>query len=283
MKLLRYQDSHGKIHYGSLSTDGTTHRLNGDPISGWSTTQEVADVSKILAPIEPRDILCIGLNYRKHAAEGGQPIPEFPVLFMKNSGTVQNPGDPIYLPRKLNSSAVDYECELAVVIGKPCYNVSREHALDYVLGYTCANDVSARDWQMKFGGSQWCRGKTFATFCPLGPVLVTPDEIPNPNQLSIKTILNGNVMQDWNTNDMIFDVPTLIEFLSGSTRLAPGTVILTGTPHGVGGARKPPVYLQHGDTVSIEIEGIGTLTNPVLDEPGAVSNSSSGTSSSSRA
>lgn len=283
MKLLRYQDSHGKIHYGTLSTDGTTHRLNGDPISGWSTTQEVADVSKILAPIEPRDILCIGLNYRKHAAEGGQPIPEFPVLFMKNSGTVQNPGDPIYLPRKLNSSAVDYECELAVVIGKPCYNVSREHALDYVLGYTCANDVSARDWQMKFGGSQWCRGKTFATFCPLGPVLVTPDEIPNPNQLSIKTILNGNVMQDWNTNDMIFDVPTLIEFLSGSTRLAPGTVILTGTPHGVGGARKPPVYLQHGDTVSIEIEGIGTLTNPVLDEPVAVSNSSSGTSSSSGA
>lgn len=283
MKLLRYQDSHGKIHYGSLSTDGTTHRLNGDPNSGWSTTQEVADVSKILAPIEPRDILCIGLNYRKHAAEGGQPIPEFPVLFMKNSGTVQNPGDPIYLPRKLNSSAVDYECELAVVIGKPCYNVSREHALDYVLGYTCANDVSARDWQMKFGGSQWCRGKTFATFCPLGPVLVTPDEIPNPNQLSIKTILNGKVMQDWNTNDMIFDVPTLIEFLSGSTRLAPGTVILTGTPHGVGGARKPPVYLQHGDTVSIEIEGIGTLTNPVLDEPVAVSNSSSGTSFSSGA
>jgi 2-keto-4-pentenoate hydratase/2-oxohepta-3-ene-1,7-dioic acid hydratase in catechol pathway len=200
---------------------------------------------------------------------------------MKNSGTVQNPGDPIYLPRKLNSSAVDYECELAVVIGKPCYNVPRERALEYVLGYTCANDVSARDWQMKYGGSQWCRGKTFATFCPLGPVLVTPDEIPDPNQLSIKTILNGNVMQDWNTNDMIFDVPTLIEFLSGSTRLAPGTVILTGTPHGVGGARKPPVYLQHGDTVSIEIEGIGTLTNPVLDEPNAGSESHSGTGSSS--
>jgi 2-keto-4-pentenoate hydratase/2-oxohepta-3-ene-1,7-dioic acid hydratase in catechol pathway len=281
MKLLRYQDSHGKIHYGTLSTDGITHRLEGDPISGWSATKDIADVAKVLAPIEPRDILCIGLNYRKHAAEGGQPIPEFPVLFMKNSGTVQNPGDPIYLPRKLNSSAVDYECELAVVIGKPCYNVPRERALEYVLGYTCANDVSARDWQMKYGGSQWCRGKTFATFCPLGPVLVTPDEIPDPNQLSIKTILNGNVMQDWNTNDMIFDVPTLIEFLSGSTRLAPGTVILTGTPHGVGGARKPPVYLQHGDTVSIEIEGIGTLTNPVLDEPNAGSESHSGTGSSS--
>jgi 2-keto-4-pentenoate hydratase/2-oxohepta-3-ene-1,7-dioic acid hydratase in catechol pathway len=132
-----------------------------------------------------------------------------------------------------------------------------------VLGYTCANDVSARDWQKHAGGGQWCRGKTFDTFCPLGPVLVTADEIPNPNALSIKTVLNGQVMQDWNTNDMIFDVPTLIEFLSGSTTLMPGTVILTGTPHGVGMARTPPVWLADGDTVSVEIEKIGTLTNPV--------------------
>jgi 2-keto-4-pentenoate hydratase/2-oxohepta-3-ene-1,7-dioic acid hydratase in catechol pathway len=135
-----------------------------------------------------------------------------------------------------------------------------------VLGYTCANDVSARDWQMKFGGSQWCRGKMFATFCPLGPWIVTADEIRNPNALGIRTILNGQTMQDWNTDDMIFDVPTLIEFLSGSTKLRPGTVILTGTPHGVGGARKPPVYLQGGDTVTIEIDGIGSLTNPVVEE-----------------
>jgi 2-keto-4-pentenoate hydratase/2-oxohepta-3-ene-1,7-dioic acid hydratase in catechol pathway len=153
------------------------------------------------------------------------------------------------------------------VLKKRCYNVSRANALDYVLGYTCANDVSARDWQIKWGGSQWCRGKTFATFCPLGPCLVTQDEIPNPNALGIRTILNGNVMQDWNTNDMIFDVPTLIEFLSGSTVLLPGTVILTGTPHGVGSARKPPVFLKAGDNVTIEIHGIGSLTNPVIDEP----------------
>jgi 2-keto-4-pentenoate hydratase/2-oxohepta-3-ene-1,7-dioic acid hydratase in catechol pathway len=135
-----------------------------------------------------------------------------------------------------------------------------------VLGYTCANDVSARDWQIKRGGGQWCRGKTFATFCPLGPCLVTPDEIPDPNQLAIKTVLNGSIMQDWNTNDMIFDVPRLIEFLSGSTRLEPGTVVLTGTPHGVGAARKPPVFLQDGDQVTIEIEKIGALQNPVRSE-----------------
>ncbi|MEC9080706.1 MAG: fumarylacetoacetate hydrolase family protein, partial [Verrucomicrobiota bacterium] len=137
---------------------------------------------------------------------------------------------------------------------------------DYVLGYTCANDVSARDWQKHGGGGQWCRGKTFDTFCPLGPVLVTSDEISNPNALGIKTVLNGEVMQDWNTDDMIFDVPTLIEFLSGSTELAAGTVILTGTPHGVGFARNPPVLLKDGDEITIEIEGIGALTNPVKDE-----------------
>jgi 2-keto-4-pentenoate hydratase/2-oxohepta-3-ene-1,7-dioic acid hydratase in catechol pathway len=135
-----------------------------------------------------------------------------------------------------------------------------------VLGYTCANDVSARDWQIKRGGSQWCRGKTFDTFCPLGPVLVTRDEIPNPNALHIHTFLNGQTMQDSNTGDMIFDIPTLIEFLSGSTTLVPGTVILTGTPQGVGMARKPPVWLKSGDSVSIEIEKIGTLTNPVANE-----------------
>jgi 2-keto-4-pentenoate hydratase/2-oxohepta-3-ene-1,7-dioic acid hydratase in catechol pathway len=134
------------------------------------------------------------------------------------------------------------------------------------LGYTCCNDVSARDWQLKRGGGQWCRGKSFDTFSPLGPCLVTRDELPNPNELAIRTTLNGEVMQDWNTNDMIFDVPTLIEFLSGSTTLPAGTVILTGTPHGVGMVRKPPRWLRAGDVVSIEIEGIGTLTNPVADE-----------------
>lgn len=266
MRLIRYQDSAGAVHYGSQHSDGTATRLQGDLSSGWRDTGEPADVAMLLAPIEPRDILCIGLNYRKHAEEGRQPIPEYPVVFMKTTTAVQHPGQPIVLPRRLRSESVDYECELAVVIGRRCHNVSRAQALDYVLGYTCANDVSARDWQLKRGGGQWCRGKTFATFCPLGPCLVTADQLGDPNALGIKTVLNGQTMQDWSTSDMIFDVPTLIEFLSGSTILAPGTVILTGTPHGVGSARQPPVFLQPGDTVSIEIERIGTLTNPVVAE-----------------
>ncbi len=153
------------------------------------------------------------------------------------------------------------------MIGRVCKNVSRAEALNYVLGYTCANDVSARDWQKEGGGSQWCRGKSFDTFCPLGPVLTTADEIVDPNALRIRTVLSGEVLQDASTSDMIFDIPTLIEFLSGSTTLLPGTVILTGTPHGVGAARNPPRFLVPGDLATIEIEGIGSLTNPVIEEP----------------
>ena len=185
---------------------------------------------------------------------------------MKMPSSVQRPGGPIVLPRALRSDEVDYECELAVVIGRRCRNVARERALDYVLGYTCGNDVSARDWQMQWGGGQWCRGKTFATFCPLGPALVTADEIPDPNALRIRTVVNGETLQDWNTSDMIFDVRELIAFLSGSSTLEPGTVIMTGTPHGVGAARTPPRFLQPGDTVTVEIEKIGALTNPVVAE-----------------
>lgn len=266
MRIIRFADAANKISLGQEHPDGRVTRLEGDLFGSLRDTGQAASVHQLLAPLEPADVICIGLNYRRHAAEGNHAPPEHPVVFMKNGGSVQHPDQPIRLPRKLASTMVDYECELAVVIGQRCKNVPREKALDVVLGYTCANDVSARDWQLKWGGSQWCRGKTFDTFCPLGPRLVLKDEIPNPNALTIKTILNGEVMQDWNTNDMIFDVPTLIEFLSGSTTLRPGTVILTGTPHGVGAARKPPVFLKAGDVVSIEIEKIGTLTNPVEDE-----------------
>jgi 2-keto-4-pentenoate hydratase/2-oxohepta-3-ene-1,7-dioic acid hydratase in catechol pathway len=267
MKVFRFLDQEGRVRLGRRHEDGRESLLENEDLFGeLKDSGTPARVAKLLAPLEPRDVFCIGLNYRRHAEEGKQPIPESPVVFMKNSGALQNPGDPIVLPRRLRSDAVDYECELAVVLGKPCFNVSRDEALSHVLGYTCANDVSARDWQLKYGGGQWCRGKTFATFCPLGPDLVTADEIKNPNALGIRTILNGQTMQDWTTSDMIFDVPTLIEFLSASTRLAAGTVILTGTPHGVGGARKPPVFLKRGDTVTIEIDGIGSLTNPVIEE-----------------
>ena len=266
MKIVRYLDKSSTEHVGCQHADGSTTRIEGCIFSEYQDTGEAGDVNKLLAPVRPADVLCVGLNYRKHANEGGSPIPEHPIVFMKTRSAVQNPGDPIVLPTTLKSNEVDYECELAVVIGKDCQNATKDNALNYVLGYTCANDVSARDWQLKFGGGQWCRGKTFATFCPLGPCLITSDEIPNPNSLGIKTILNGETMQDWSTDDMIFDVPTLIEFLSASTLLSAGTVILTGTPHGVGAARKPPVFLKHGDTVTIEIEKIGALTNPVEDE-----------------
>ena len=266
MRIVRFQSDSGDIQYGQQQPDGTVTVIDGCIFGEHHDTGQPATVDKLLAPVVPSAVLCIGLNYRKHAEEGGAAIPDYPVLFMKTPSAVQNPDDPIILPRHLKSDTVDYECELAVVIGKQCTNVSKDEALDYVLGYTCANDVSARDWQIKKGGGQWCRGKTFATFAPLGPQLVTADEIPNPNDLGIKTILNGEVMQDWNTNDMIFDVPTLIEFLSGSTILSAGSVILTGTPHGVGFARTPPVFLKHGDTVTIEIKNIGSLTNPVIDE-----------------
>ncbi len=266
MKIVRYLDSNDHAEYGVLHPGGDVERLAGDIYETRIRTGDMASVKKLLTPIQPSAILGIGLNYKQHAAESGMKIPEVPILFVKGLNTVQNPGDPIQIPMRLPSEEVDYECELAVVIGKSCKNVTRETALHYVLGYTCANDVSARDWQLKKGGGQWCRGKFFDTFCPLGPVLVTSDEITNPNALGIRTILNGEQVQNGNTDDMIFDVPALIAFLSGSTTLLPGTVILTGTPQGVGMAAKPPRWLKPGDSVSIEIDGIGKLTNPVVLE-----------------
>ena len=268
MKFIRYADAAGVVHYGAEQSDGSIRRIEGDIYYSPRVTNERADVARLLAPIVPTQILGVGLNYRHHAQEAGMKAPELPVLFVKGINTLLDPGAPILIPTHLASHEVDYECELAVVIGRACKNVTRERALDYVLGFTCANDVSARDWQIKKGGGQWCRGKFFDTFCPLGPRLVTPDEIPGPNLLKIATHLNGQTVQDWTTSDMIFDVPTLIEFLSGSTTLVPGTVILTGTPHGVGMAAKPtPLWLKTGDEVTIEIEHIGRLTNPVALEP----------------
>lgn len=269
MRIVRYTIAAGEPPaFGYEQPDGSINAAIGDPFGdGLTDTGKPVEVAKLLAPVEPAAILCIGLNYAAHAAEGGRPIPERPVLFLKTPTAAQHPGEPIVLPRRLRSDRVDYEAELAVVIGKPCRNVSREDALDYVLGYTCANDVSARDWQRGGGGGQWCRGKTFDTFAPLGPRLVTTDELTDPSDLRISTTINGEVLQDARTSDMIFSVPTLIEFLSGSTTLAPGTVILTGTPPGVGFARTPPRWLQPGDEVSVEIEGIGRLTNPVVEEP----------------
>jgi 2-keto-4-pentenoate hydratase/2-oxohepta-3-ene-1,7-dioic acid hydratase in catechol pathway len=266
MRIIRYLAQEGDIRFAAEQPGGRCFDIRGDIFREFEITDRESNMVKLLAPIEPSVILCIGLNYRKHAAETGAKIPEHPVLFMKSPGTVQNPGDPIVLPTRLRSDEVDYECELAIVIGRKCKNVSKSDAFNVVFGYTAANDVSARDWQKRFGGGQWCRGKGFDTFAPLGPAIVTKDDIPNPNALRIATRVNSKTRQNSNTSDMIFDVPTLIEFLSGSTTLHPGTVILTGTPEGVGMAMDPPNYLGPGDFVEIEIEKIGVLSNPVIKE-----------------
>lgn len=266
MRLLRYLSQDGLIRYAAEQPDGRSLDIEGDIYEDFKITEREANMVKMLAPVDPPLFLCIGLNYRKHAEETGAKIPERPVLFVKGRNTLQNPGDPINLPVRLPSQEVDYECELAVVIGRDCKNVSKKEALNVVLGYTAANDVTARDWQRKFGGGQFCKGKGFDTFAPLGPALVTRDEIPNPNSLRLATRVNGETRQNSNTSDMLFDVPTLIEFLSGSTTLYRGTVILTGTPSGVGDAMKPPRFLAPGDLVEVEVEKIGVLSNPVLLE-----------------
>lgn len=268
MKIVRYQEAAGAIHLACRHADGSLERLAGDLFGALEPTGEPAAAARILAPLEPRAILCIGLNYRRHAAETGAAIPTWPVLFMKVPGAVQHPDAPITLPTTLASHQVDYEGELAVVIGRTCRNVPRSEALGAVLGYTCANDVSARDWQKQpqLGGGQWCRGKSFDTFAPLGPCLVTAAAIPDPQALTLTTRLNGAMVQAASTADMIFTVAEIIEFLSAGTTLPAGTVILTGTPSGVGMAADPPRWLRRGDTVEVKIDGIGVLRNPVLEE-----------------
>lgn len=265
MEIVRVETRDGSIHYG-YEHGNHVYRLDGDIYGEYFKSDQRLDPVRRLAPIIPSAIYAIGLNYREHAAEMKSPLPEHPVVFMKSVTSVLDPEDPILLPRHLHSDQVDYECELAVVIGRECKNVSTEDALDYVVGYTCANDVSARDWQKFHGGGQWTKGKSFDTFCPLGPILVTADCIPNPQILPIRTILNGEIRQESFTGDMIYTVAELIAFLSGSTTLMPGTVILTGTPPGVGVAASPQRFLKPNDEVAIEITGIGILRNPVLAE-----------------
>jgi 2-keto-4-pentenoate hydratase/2-oxohepta-3-ene-1,7-dioic acid hydratase in catechol pathway len=215
------------------------------------------------APVpRPGKIICIGLNYRDHAAESNMAIPEKPVMFSKFSNCVVAPGEPVVLPT--TSQQVDYEAELAVVIGRRAKHVSADRAYDYVLGYTAFNDVSARDFQ--FADGQWQRGKSCDTFAPMGQTIVTTDTITDPHKLSIKLVLNGQTMQDSNTDQLIFGVPALIEFITQSITLEPGDVIATGTPPGVGFARKPPVFLKPGDQMEVLIEGMGGLGTPVVSE-----------------
>jgi 2-keto-4-pentenoate hydratase/2-oxohepta-3-ene-1,7-dioic acid hydratase in catechol pathway len=220
---------------------------------------------KLLAPIpDPHKIICLGLNYRDHAAESGSPVPKEPILFSKYATALIGDGAPIVLPRV--SHEVDYEAELVIVVGKGGRHLSKQTASEHVAGYTVGNDVSARDWQLKKDGKQWMVGKTFDTFAPMGPALVTADEVRQPHQLPIRLRLNGQAMQDSNTQQMIFHVGDILAYLSQVVTLQPGDLIFTGTPPGVGFARKPPVFLKDGDVVEVEIEGLGVLRNPVRQE-----------------
>ncbi len=225
-----------------------------------------AHAVKLLPPVpNPGKILCIGLNYRDHALEGNRPIPPEPVLFGKFPNTLIAHGEPIVIPKV--AQKVDYEAELVVVIGKKGKHIPNDNsAFDYVGGYTCGHDVSGRDWQFRGEEKQWIIGKTFDTFAPTGPVLVTTDEIPDPHGLQVQLRLNGTTLQNSNTKEFIFGVPHLLWYLSQVLTLEPGDLIFTGTPPGVGIARKPPVLLKAGDVVEVEIEKIGVLKNPCVAE-----------------
>jgi 2-keto-4-pentenoate hydratase/2-oxohepta-3-ene-1,7-dioic acid hydratase in catechol pathway len=215
-----------------------------------------------LAIPRPGKIVCVGLNYRDHAAEGGQDLPKAPLLFAKWPNTLIGDGDPVVLPPE--STQVDYEAELGVVIGAKAKRVSERDALDHVAGYICVNDVSARDLQ--FADGQWTRGKSPDTFCPVGPRVVPREEVDDPQALAIRCVLNGETMQDSSTGQMIFSVAEIIAYVSRVITLEPGDLIATGTPAGVGVFRDPKVLLKDGDEVTVEIEGLGALTNPVKGE-----------------
>ena len=262
MRVIRFVNEQDQVCLGLDRGNNTAELVTGDLFGELEPTGRTAAVRKLLAPVVPSNIFCIGVNYRAHAREAKSEVPDYPIVFMKGTGALLDPGAPICIPACCaDVPQVDFECELAVVIGRPAKSVSEAEALDYVLGYTCANDVSARKWQKEC--RQWVHGKGFDTFCPLGPALVTPEDVPDPQRLAIRTLLNGQVMQDSSTADMIWSVAQLISFVSQDTTLPAGTVILTGTPEGVGFARTPPVFLKPGDEVVVEIENIGRLVNTV--------------------
>jgi len=223
----------------------------------------LADVRLEAPVLRPPKFLCVGLNYADHVAESGRETPQYPTIFNKQSTCVVGPTDPVHVPRA--SHVVDYEGELGFVIGRRCRHVSREDAADVIAGYLIVDDVTVRDWQLRT--PTWTVGKSFDTHGPIGPWIVTADELPDPHQLRLRTWVNGDLRQDSNTKELIFDCFTLISHLSTAFTLEPGDVIATGTPAGVGIGMKPPQLLSAGDVVRIEIEGIGWIENPVIDEP----------------
>lgn len=267
MKLIRFLSEDDRVLWGTVDSPAskTAMLIRGSVFDKFEISSQEIKVKKLLPPVSPPNILGIGMNYKTHAAETGIKPPDIPVMFIKATGTLIGPEDPIVLPRA-GPYQVDCEAELAIVIGKTAKNVSKEEAMNYILGYTCANDVSARDWQIRKQKTQWTRGKSFDSFCPVGPWVITKDEILAPHNLGIQSDINGKIYQDSSTSDMIFDIPTIVSNLSQSITLFAGTIILTGTPHGIGFTRVPPVFLKDGDIVTIFIEKIGHLTNTVVSE-----------------
>jgi len=247
---------------GRLVADDQAQPLVGELFGELTFSEQTVSVSRLLPPVDPPNILAIGRNYRAHAAETGSALPDKPLFFLKATTALIGHEESIALPASAPNE-VDWEAELAIVIGRRARKVSTEEALDFVLGYTCANDVSARDCQRV--DKQWARAKSFDTFCPLGPWLVTADQL-DPDCLRIRSRLNGQTMQDANTSAMVHSCRQLVSYLSHQLTLLPGTVILTGTPEGVGMARRPPVFLKPNDVVEVEIEGIGVLRNAVSAE-----------------
>lgn len=258
MRFCRFKTKKDPIRFGIVENDSVTP-LDGSPLEKWKKSGTALPLTEVTlcAPIVPPNLIAIGRNYLEHAREGNDDAPKAPIVFLKATTSIIDPGAAIVLP-EMAPNEVDYEAELAVVIGKTARNVKEADALNYVFGCTCANDVSARDCQRN--DPQWARGKSFDTFAPLGPWIET-DLQPNNARISLR--LNGRIMQEANTSMMIFNVPFLISYLSRCMTLLPGTVILTGTPAGCGFAQKPPAWLKPKDEVIVEIEGIGSLRNPV--------------------
>ena len=262
MRIVRVLTKEGRTVWGRLAEDDTVYEIEGDIFVNPTATEHRMNVRKRLAPVAPPNVFCIGANYRRHIEESNAKIPTEPAIFLKPTTAVIGPEDVICLPASAPGE-VDYEAELALVIGKTARNISPADVPAYLLGCCCANDVSARDCQLRYD-LQWARGKGFDTFCPLGPFIDTEAGYPlGAGALRIRSLLNGQVMQDSSTADMVFPPAEIVSYLSKQFTLLPGTVILTGTPEGVGMARKPPVYLRDGDTITVEIEGLGAITNRV--------------------
>ena len=256
MRLIRFVDSQGHTRHGVAAATDQAYPLSGDLYGEFTIAAETTQVAQLLAPVVPTNIYCIGLNYREHAEESGVALPERPLVFMKPTSTLTHPGSPILLPKVQHDSEVDYECELAVVIGKKTSYVSEVDALNHVAGYVLHNDVSERSFQLERSG-QWVKGKSCDTFAPIGPFIATPDEIGDPNNLNLWLKLNGEEMQNSSTSDFIFNIQQLVSYISQFMSLLPGDIISTGTPFGVGLGLKPPRYLQEGDVIELGIEGLG--------------------------